>query len=276
MRSHWRRTGSRVNCGSSPTFSSIKSPSLRVPALVPARSGYRSVRPNYSPTPSPCLCRRPCIRHTEHVRIKYACRKDGESAIRTAFAQPSSLPKPNASAGLPAQIGVSIFVDHMPLNRQEAAYKRHGVVLPRATLCDWKLDMAELREVLLPPLKKHILKAPRLRSDDTTMPLQEPGRGSTKTVRLWVYLGAGQRQENGLWADYSPAALSEFTASQEAIHPLTFLADSEGYLQVDACSGDLALSRTGRVIPVGCWAHYLDTNFICSSKREWRIPRASA
>jgi transposase len=191
----------------------------------------------------------------EHVRIKYACRKDGESTIRTAFAQPSPLPKSNASAGLLAQIGVSTFVDHMPLNRQEAVYKRHGIVLPRATLCDWKLGMAELLEVLLPPLKKHILKAPRLHSDDTTMPLQEPGRGSTKTARLWGYLGAGQRQENGLWIDHPPAVLFEFTESREAIHPLTFLADYEGYLQVDAYSGYLALCRTGRVIPVGCWAH---------------------
>lgn len=36
----------------------------------------------------------------EHVRAKYACRKDGESTIRTAFAQPSLLPKTNAGAGL--------------------------------------------------------------------------------------------------------------------------------------------------------------------------------
>jgi len=191
----------------------------------------------------------------EHARIKYACRKNGESTIRTAFAQSSPLPKSNASAGLLAQIGVSTFVDHMPLNRQEAVYKRHGIVLPRATLCDWKLGMAELLKVLLPPLKKHILAAPRLHSDDTTMPLQEAGRGSTKTARLWGYLGAGQREENGLWVDHPPAVLFEFTESREAIHPLTFLADYEGYLQVDAYSGYLALCRTGRVTPVGCWAH---------------------
>ena len=191
----------------------------------------------------------------EHVRIKYACRKDGESTIRTAFAQPSPLPKSNASAGLLAQIGVVTFVDHMPLNRQEAVYKRHGIVLPRATLCEWKLGTAELLQVLLPPLKKHLLAAPRVHSDDTTMPLQEAGRGSTKTARLWGYLGAGQRQENGLWVDHPPAVLFEFAESREAIHPLTFLADYQGYLHADACSGYSALYRTGRVIEVGCWAH---------------------
>lgn len=191
----------------------------------------------------------------EHARIKYACRKNGESTIRTAFAQPSPLPKSNASAGLLAQIGVSTFIDHMPLNRQEAVFQRQGITLPRATLCEWKLRMAELLEVLLAPLKEHILNAPRVHSDDTTMPLQEAGRGCTKTARLWGYLGAGQRQENGLWVDHPPAVLFEFTESREAVHPLTFLADYQGYLQVDAYSGYQALCRTGRVIEVGCWAH---------------------
>jgi hypothetical protein len=35
----------------------------------------------------------------EHARAKYACRKDGESTIRTAFAQPSPLPKTNMLLG---------------------------------------------------------------------------------------------------------------------------------------------------------------------------------
>ena len=176
----------------------------------------------------------------EHVRIKYACRKDGESTIRTAFAQPSPLPKSNASASLLAQIGVSTFVDHMPIHRQEMGFQRQGITLPRATLCEWKLGSAELLEVLLPHLKKHILSAPRVHSDDTTMPLQEKGRGSTRTARLWGYLGAGQRQENGLWVDHPPGVMFEFTQSRQAIHPLTFLADYQGYLHADAYSGYVA------------------------------------
>ena len=191
----------------------------------------------------------------EHVRIKYACKKDGESTVRTAAAQPSPLPKSNASAGLLAQVLVSTFADHLPLNRQEAIFKRHGVHLPRATLCEWKLAAAELLAVLRPALKAHILAAPRVHSDDTTMPLQEAGRGSTKTARLWGYLGAGQREENGLWVDHPPAVLFEFTESREAIHPATFLAGYQGYLQADAYSGYSALYRGGRVMEVGCWAH---------------------
>ena len=105
----------------------------------------------------------------EHARIKYACKKDGESTVRTAFAQPSPLPKSNASASLLAQIGINTFVDHLPLNRQESIYKRLGFHVARSTLCDWKISTAELMYVLMPALKSHILSAPRLHSDDTTM-----------------------------------------------------------------------------------------------------------
>lgn len=55
----------------------------------------------------------------EHIRFKYVVKKDGESTIVTASAQPSPLPKSNASASLLANVLVNTYVDHLPLNRQE-------------------------------------------------------------------------------------------------------------------------------------------------------------
>jgi transposase len=109
----------------------------------------------------------------EHVRFKCAAKKAGESTIVTANAQPSPLPKSDASASLLANILVNTYVDHLPLNRQEMRYARRHVHLPRATLCEWKLAAAELLEVLLPPLRAHQLQAPRMHVDDTTLPLLE-------------------------------------------------------------------------------------------------------
>jgi len=74
-------------------------------------------------------------------------------------------------------------------------------------LCDWELAAAELLAVLLAPLRRHQLKAPRMHVDDTTLPLIQKGRSTTRTARLWGYLGAGQRQENGLWVDHPPAVV---------------------------------------------------------------------
>lgn len=192
----------------------------------------------------------------EHARAKYVCHKDGESTIRTAFAQPSPLPKSNASAGLLAQILTATFADHLPLHRQQRIFQRHGVELPRSTLCQWKLGCGELLAVLRAPLIEHVLNAPRVHSDDTTMPLIEGGRGSTKTARLWGYLGAGARRNDaGDWVEHAPAVVFEFTHSRESVHPIKFLQNYRGYLQADAYSGYEALYQTGDIIEVGCWAH---------------------
>lgn len=113
----------------------------------------------------------------EHARLKYACRKDGMSTIRTAWAQPSPLPKSNAGASVLAQILTATFVDHLPLYCQERAWARAGVAFPRSTLCAYKLGATELLAVLLPALRAHVLAAPRVHVDDTTLPLIEGGRG---------------------------------------------------------------------------------------------------
>lgn len=196
------------------------------------------------------------LRVIEHVRLKYACRKDGASTIRTAWAQPSPLPKSNAGASVLAQILTATFVDHMPLYRQERAWARQGVAFPRSTLCEYKLGAAELLAVLAPALRSHVLAAPRVHVDDTTLPLIEGGRGHTRTARLWGYLGAGARPDgNGGWIEHAPAVTFEFTESREAVHPARFLKDYHGYLQADAYAGFDALYKSGQILEVGCWAH---------------------
>jgi transposase len=130
------------------------------------------------------------------------------------------------------------------------------VELPRSTLCEWKLGSGELLAVLREPLIEHTLAAPRLHSDDTTMPLIEGGRGRTTTARLWGYLGAGARQNDaGEWVEHAPSVVFEFTESRESKHPVKFLKDYQGYLQADAYSGYDILYNTGRIIEVGCFAH---------------------
>jgi transposase len=192
----------------------------------------------------------------EHARIKYACTKDGQSTVRTAYAQPSPLPKCNADASLLAQILTATFADHVPLNRQSMIFGRHGFPVPRSTLDDWKLGSAELLEVLRAPLIAHTLSAPRLHSDDTTVQLRDASKDTTHTSRLWAYLGAGQRQDDqGQWVEHPPSVVFEFTRTRQGIHPQRFLKDYHGYLQIDAYSGYDALLKSGDIVAVGCMAH---------------------
>lgn len=192
----------------------------------------------------------------EHVRAKYRCEKDGASTVRVAAAEPSPIAKSNASAGLLAHVLVSKYADGLPLNRQERIFKRHGLEISRATLCDWALMSTELLERLLVLLKLHVLRAPVVFGDDTTLDLILGGRGATCMARLWAYVSAGAvRDPEGNWRDYPKAAYFEFTETREAIHPTQFLAGYTGYLQADDYAGYHATFRTGRVIHVACWAH---------------------
>lgn len=192
----------------------------------------------------------------EHARAKYRCEKAGESTLRVANAEPSPIAKSNASAGLLAHVLVSKYADGLPLHRQERIFARHGVPLSPATLCDWTLGSTELLGLLMADLKAHVLGAPVIFGDDTTLEVLEPGRGQTRTARLWSYVSAGEiRDGEGHWQPYAKAAVFEFSETREAIHPTSFLAQYRGYLQADDFAGYHGLYRSGRVIHVACWAH---------------------
>ena len=221
----------------------------------------------------------PVLTVIEHARAKYRCEKDGESTIRTATAEPSPLPKSNVSAGLLAHVLVSKYQDHLPLNRQERMFGRHGVALSKTTLCDWTLRAAELLGCLIPPLTAHVLAAAVVGADDTTLQLAQSGNGGggggrpgkTRTARLWAYQcgafrrdpghGGGHdpggvlRHDPGGWVAHAPAVVFDFTESREGLHPLRVLAGYTGYLQADAYAGFDALYRDGRILEVACWAH---------------------
>ena len=199
----------------------------------------------------------PVLTVIEHARAKYRCEKDGESTVRTATAEPSPLPKSNASAGLLAHVVVSKYQDHLPLHRQARMFKRHGLELSKTTLCDWTLGSAELLDRLIAPLTAHVLRDAVVGADDTTLPLADPGRGKTRTARLWAYRGGGfRRADDGVgWEAHPPAVVIEFTESREGLHPMRFLAGYRGYLQADAYAGFDALYRDGRIVEVACWAH---------------------
>ncbi len=194
----------------------------------------------------------------EHVRATYAgVRKGaGESTVVTAAMPPAPLPKSNASPGLLAHVLVSKYADHLPLNRIESIFKRHGALLPRSTLCDWVLGSTELLGCLYEALQSHVLAAPKLHADDTILPLIEGGRGRTVQARLWAYLGAGARLDReGHWIEHPAAVFYEFTEDRRGAHVQRMLKDYAGYLQADAYAGFDALFATERILEVGCWAH---------------------
>jgi transposase len=119
-------------------------------------------------------------------RPKYACRSC-ESAIVQAPAPERPIDGGMATEALIAHVVVSKFLDHLPLYRQSQILARQGIMLDRSTLsscvgraCWWLKPLYDL-------IVKTVLSSDSLLADDTTLPVLDPGRGWTKTGRLWCY-----------------------------------------------------------------------------------------
>lgn len=189
------------------------------------------------------------FRVIETVRPKLACRQC--DAIVQAPLPPKALNRSYASPGLLARILVSKYVEHTPLYRQSEIYARHGLELSRNTMVRWVQALAEKLSPLADALNRYILSAGKVHADDTTVPVQAPGNGKTRTARLWVYVrddrNAGVSMPPAVWFAYSP--------DRKGAHPQRHLAKYSGVLQADAYGGYDALYESGRVTEAACMAH---------------------
>lgn len=184
-----------------------------------------------------------------HVRPKFSCGHCARVIQQPAPARP--LERGMAAPGLLAQIIVAKYADHCPLYRQQGIYRRSGVELDRATLAAWVGSAAQLLEPLVTTLGRYVRAAEKVHADDTPVPVLDPGRGKTKTGRLWSYVRddrpSGSRDPPAVWYRYSPDRKSE--------HPQAHLRGFRGILQADAYSGFAQLYATGAIVEAACWAH---------------------
>ncbi len=189
---------------------STPAPGAASPPAKPARTGARKPLPDHLPREivthaGPCACpacgserlrkiaddEREVLEYVPshfkvvvHVRPKLSCR-DCE-----AITQPPmpSLPIERGRPGpaLLAHVAVAKYSDHLPLNRQAEIYAREGVELDRSTMADWIGRLAWLVSPLAGAIGTYARAGPTVHADDTPIPVQEPGRGSTRSGRLWV------------------------------------------------------------------------------------------
>jgi transposase len=184
-----------------------------------------------------------------HVRPKYSCAKC--QTIFQASAPGRPITRGLAGPGLLAHVLVSKYADHLPLYRQSGIYAREGVKLERSTLAGMVGGAAALLEPLLDALARHVLAAGKLHGDDTPVPVLAPGKGRTKTARLWVYV----RDERPMAGTSPPAVWFQYSPDRKGEHPQTHLKTFTGILQADGYAGFEALYATGRISEAACWAH---------------------
>ena len=186
-------------------------------------------------------------------RPRYGCRAC-EGAVVVAPAPERPIDGGMATEALVAHVLVSKFGDSLPLYRQAQMLARQGVALDRSTLSNWVGRACWWLTPLYDLVVSTVLSSTKLFADDTTLPVLDPGRGRTKTGRLWCY-AVDDRPWRG---PTHPAAAYVYSEDRKGVRPARHLAEFRGLLQVDGYAGfkRLAGGRADDSVHLAfCWAH---------------------
>lgn len=189
-----------------------------------------------------------------HVRPKYSCACC--SHIVQAAAPSRPIERGLFAPGLIAQLLVAKYAYHLPLYRQAQMHANDGVELESATMSDTVGGASRLLTPLVEALRRYVFSSDKLHGDHIPVPVLSPGKGTTQTGRLWVYVRdnrpAGDLAAPAVWFAYSPNRKGE--------HPQQHLKHFAGILQADAFAGYAPLYQSGKVIEAVCMAH---------ARRKW-------
>ena len=196
---------------------------------------------------------RPELKIIVNVRPKYACKQcegtadENSPTVKIAPVPLQIIPKSFATAALLTYIIIAKFIDSLPLYRQEKQFSRLGIYLPRATMANWMIQVADRCQPLIPLLRQEIRSGPLINADETTLQvMKEPGRKNTTKSYAWIFRGG---------TEDNPAVIFEYHPTRAGCAVRDFLGDYKGYLQCDGFSGYNALEKNDGITLCGCWAH---------------------
>jgi len=186
-------------------------------------------------------------------RPRYACRGCEEAVVQKP-APERPIDGGMATVAMIIHVLVSKYGDGLPLYRQVQMLERQGITLDRSTLAGWVGQACWWLKPLSELVLSTVLSSGKVFADETTLPVLDPGRGKTKTGRLWCYA-----VDDRPWAGPThPAAAYVYSEDRRGEHPCVHLAGFKGILQVDGYAGYGAVVK-GRgdasIRLAFCWAH---------------------
>ena len=134
-----------------------------------------------------------------------------------------------------------------------------GIDIDRSTLAGWAGQAAHLLDPIVSRIREEGLKAAKLHTDDTPVPMLVPGKGRTAQARLWAYVV----DDRASGAATPALAWYRFTPDRSGIHPQRDLNAFTGLLQADGYAGYDKLYQGNRIQEVACWAHFRRKIFEC-------------
>lgn len=189
------------------------------------------------------------------VRPKYACRHCTDG-VTQAPVPARLIERALPTEGAIAHVLVSKYADHCPLYRQSQILSRAGIDIHRSTLADWVGKAAFHLGPVVDRLAEHLKTSTKLFMDETTAPILDPGRKTTKTGYLWALA----RDDRNWGGDDPPGVVFFYAPDRRGENAEKFLTGFDGILQIDGYPGYNRLTRATRkggapIVVAHCWAH---------------------
>jgi transposase len=185
------------------------------------------------------------VEHEHHLE-KYAC-SACKRGVTTAEGPARLIERSAADATVVAQVVVSKYADHTPLERQRRIYDRCGVAIPVSTMADWVAFAGDLVQPLVDVLHARVLQADVVRLDGTGLKVLDPGNPNHVVhATLWCCVG-----------DDRDVVFRYAESAHGASGPWQILRGRRGYIQADASNtfDRLFNGQEASAVEVGCWAH---------------------
>ncbi len=188
------------------------------------------------------------VKIVRHVEKRMICKECDTTVAGEMPTLPIERGKPGP--GLLAHIMVSKFDDHIPLYRLSEMYDRLGIDISRSVMADWVGRVSALLTPIVLLIRAHIAALDRIHTDDTPVDVLDPGRGKTKTGRVWVYVFDG----SGYQATTPAATAYYYSPDRKGTHPADHLASFSGVMHADGYGGYRQLYGN-QIVEAACMAH---------------------
>lgn len=179
-----------------------------------------------------------------YVRPKYV--RKGIDGVTIAELPEQTLPKSIADASVLASIIIAKYVDHLPLYRQLAIYKRHGIELAESTIGNWVDQSAKLLEVLYQAIDTSVTTTSAyLQADESTIQvLDDRKKGKSHRGFMWLYLDPKDK-----------LVLFDYQKTRGHHHVHNKLKDFRGIIQSDGYPAYDFFDKKEGVVHLHCMTH---------------------
>lgn len=178
-----------------------------------------------------------------YVRRKYV-RKESEG-IAIGKLPLRAIEKGMVGASVLAMLIIGKFIDHLPIYRQVAIFKRVGISLAYNTVVDWTNNGIDVLRPVYDRLVRLVLSSGYLQADETGMKvLDSEKKGSAHHGYLWAYRDVIEN-----------LVLFEYQRGRNKEAPRQMLKNFKGYLQTDGYAAYDQFYHRDEIKMLHCMAH---------------------